>query len=95
MMRKIKIIFLLYLKHIVLFFLLLFTLFYILYCLTLQDMMLMLSAVISGQCCTCIWQFCLAPLELWVTILTGGSNDVGWDQIQAKMHLYTHISVYI
>ena len=95
MMRKIRRIFLAYSKHIVSFLLLLCTLFYILYCLALQDAMLTLSAVHSGQCCACIWQFCIAPLELWATLLAGGSNDVERDQMQAKMHLYTHISAYI
>ena len=95
MMRKIKRIFLPYLKYIVSFLLLLCTLFYILNCLTLQDATLMLSAVMSGQCCAYIWQFCIAPLESWVTLLAGGSNNVEKDQMQAKMHLYMHISAYI
>ena len=95
MMRKIRRIFQAYSKHIVTFLLLFCTLFYILYCLTLQDVMLTLSAVMFGQCCTCIWQFCIAPLESWATLLARGSNDVEWDQMQAKMHLYMHISAYI
>ena len=95
MMRKIRRIFLKYAKHIVPFLLLLCTLFYILYCLTLQDAMLTLSAVISGQCCTCIWQSCIAPLELWATFLAGGSNNIERDQMQAKIHLYMYISAYI
>ena len=94
-MTKIRKIFLEYLKHIVLFLLQLFTLFYILNCLTLQDAMLTLSAITSGQCCACIWQFYVAPLESWATLLARGSNDVEQDQMQAKMHLYTHISVHI
>ena len=94
-MRKIRRIFLAYLKYIVPFLLLLFTLFYILYCLILQDAMLTLSAITSDQCCTCIWQFCIAPLESWATLLARGSNNVEQEQMQAKMHLYTHISAYI
>ena len=84
-----------YAKHTFPFLLLLYTLFYILNCLMLQDAMLTLSAVISGQCCACIWQFCVAPLESWATLFSGGSNDIEQDQMQAKMHLYTHISAYI
>ena len=95
MMRKIRRIFLSYAKQIFSFLLLFYTLFYILNCLTLQDAMLMLSAVMSGQCCACIWQFCIAPLESWVTLLAGGSNDVEQGQMQAKMHPYMHISAYI
>ena len=95
MMRKLRRIFLAYSKHIFLFFFLLCTLFYILYCLMFQDVMLTLSAVTSGQCCACIWQFCKATLESWATLFTGGRNDVEWDQMQAKMHLYIHISAYI
>ena len=61
----------------------------------LQDTMLMLSAVMSSQFCACIWQFFIAPLELWAILLARGSNDVEWDQIQTKIHLYMHISSYI
>ena len=57
--------------------------------------MLTLSAIIPGQFCACIWQFFIAPLESWVTLLTGGSNNIGWDQSQAKPHLYKHICTYI
>ena len=84
-----------YAKQTFSFLLLLYTLFYILNCLTLQDVMLILSAVTSGQCCACIWQFCVAPLESWATLLTGGRNNVERDQMQAKMHLYMHISAYV
>ena len=95
MARKFKRIFLAYSKHIVSFLLLLCTRFYILYCLTLQDAMLKLSAVTFGQCCTCIWQFCIATLESKAALLAGGSNNVEQDQMQAKMHLYMHKSMYI
>ena len=95
MTRKIRSIFLAYAKQTFSFLFLLYTLFYILKCLTLQDATLTLSAVMSGQRCACIWQFRVAPLESWATLLAGGSNDVERDQMQAKMHLYTHISAYI
>ena len=95
MTRKIRRIFLAYAKQTFSILFLLYTLFYILKCLTLQDATLTLSAVTSGQHCACIWQFCVAPLESWATLLAGGSNDVERDQMQAKMHLYTHISAYI
>ena len=84
-----------YAKQTFSFFLIIYTLFYILNCLTLQDAMLTLSAVTSGQCYAYIWQFCVAPLELWAILIAGGGNDVEQDQMQAKMHLYTHISAYI
>ena len=95
MTKKIRRIFVAYEKYMVPFLLLLCTLFYILNCLTIQDSMLMLNAATSGQHCTCIWQFCVASLELWATLLAWGRNDVEQDQMQAKMHLYTHISAYI
>ena len=55
----------------------------------------MLSAVMADQCFACIWQFHVAPLESWATLLTRGSNDEGQDQMQAKIRLYEHMYAYI
>ena len=55
----------------------------------------MQCAAMSGQHYACIWQFCIAPLESWATLLARGSNDVGQAKIQAKMHLSKQISAYI
>ena len=56
--------------------------------------MLTLSAIISGQYCTCIWQFYIVLLESRVTLLARGGNDIGKDYIQAK-HTYTCIYIYV
>ena len=50
--------------HHLTFLLILCTLSYLLYYFMLQDAMLTLSVIVSGQCCACVWQFCVAPLEL-------------------------------
>ena len=60
-----------------------------------QDARLTLIFSMFGQYYACIWQFHVAPFELWVILFAVGSNDVKQDQMQAKMHLYMHISVYI
>ena len=77
------------------FLLLLCTLSYLFCSFALQDAMLTLIAIIYGQYCTCMWQFHIAPLESWVILLAGGSNDVVQDQVQAKIHLYMHIYIYM
>ena len=57
--------------------------------------MLMLCTVISGQHFTCIGQFHIDQLELWVTILIGGSNDVEQDSNAGqKTPIYVYLYVY-
>ena len=83
----------LYFQNFLIFLLLLCILSYLFCCSTVQDTMLTPSAVISGQHFTCIWEFLVAPLEFQINLFTyKGSNDVGWDQMQAKIHLHMHIS---
>ena len=79
MTQKIWSIYLTYLHNILAFLLIICTLSYVFYYLAVQDAMLPLCAVTSGQYFTNIWQFHIATLELWATLLAGGSNNVGQD----------------
>ena len=95
MTKKISRVFLAYFHNHFVFLLLLCILSCIFYYSVVQDTILTLSAITSVQYCACIWQFFIAPLELWAILLARGSNDVGRAKVQAKIPLYAHISACI